>query len=352
MNLFHNDGTNWYRIPSLIATPGGTLIATCDKRKGSYNDHGQDTDLVMRRSVDGGKTWAPQVTLATRQGATIHSGPSLVDARENRVFKFYKVDPCVNNHIAHFNELRDRPDHWHNWGVGNFMIQSDDDGQTWSKPRRIDIDHPDASLPARVGNSVHGIQMSDGTLLIQAYCACGTEFKYDSDMPTRAFLLISENGGKTWYSGATWSPGYACQEYVIAETTDGHVYVNHRGLGPHRRALWIDDYRCNHNTLRDEPQLPEPVCHAGMHRAGDTLWFVNPSIENHDRKYREDTRRNLVLYCSDDDGLTWQKHSQLASGPSGYADLTAFPDGRLGCLYEAGDVRYDDRIDFEVIDVR
>lgn len=351
LTLFENDGTNWYRIPSLIATPGGTLIATCDQRKGSFQDHGQDTDVVMRRSTDGGATWEPGVTLATKPGATLHSGPSLIDEKTGRVFKFYRVHPCVKTHRELFEEMRDRPEYWLEWGGGNFVIHSDDDGATWSPPRRLDFHHPDETTPARIANSVHGIQMRDGILLVPASCSCADRFEHNTGLPSRSFLLVSEDGGETWYIGATWSAGYAQMEFTIAETRDGRVYVNQRSLGPHRRVLWIDDFRCNHATLREEPQLPEPVCHAGLHRIGDDLFFANPRHANHTGKYAPEPRRDLALWRSHDDGQTWSEIQSITQTPSGYIDLATAPGSAraIACLYECGDEHMYDRIDFAML---
>src|SRR5215470_11015895 len=46
-----------YRIPALIVTTKGTLLAFCEGRKKGRGDAG-DIDLLLRRSTDGGKTWA------------------------------------------------------------------------------------------------------------------------------------------------------------------------------------------------------------------------------------------------------------------------------------------------------
>src|SRR5271157_3429796 len=50
------DGYHTYRIPSLIVTNKGTLLAFCEGRKTNGGDIG-DIDLLLKRSFDGGKTW-------------------------------------------------------------------------------------------------------------------------------------------------------------------------------------------------------------------------------------------------------------------------------------------------------
>jgi len=47
-----------YRISVVIVTPKGTLLTFCEGRKTSRSDR-DDLDLVLRRSTDDGKTWAP-----------------------------------------------------------------------------------------------------------------------------------------------------------------------------------------------------------------------------------------------------------------------------------------------------
>src|SRR5262249_1474049 len=53
------DGYHTYRIPSLIVSKEGTLLAFCEGRKKSKSDSG-DIDLLLKRSTDGGATWSKQ----------------------------------------------------------------------------------------------------------------------------------------------------------------------------------------------------------------------------------------------------------------------------------------------------
>ena len=50
------DGYHTYRIPSLLVTENGTLLAFCEGRKKSRGGSG-DIDLLVKRSQDCGKTW-------------------------------------------------------------------------------------------------------------------------------------------------------------------------------------------------------------------------------------------------------------------------------------------------------
>jgi len=51
------DGYHTYRIPALIVTPRGSVLAFCEGCKTGPGDHG-DLDLLMKRSTDGGATWS------------------------------------------------------------------------------------------------------------------------------------------------------------------------------------------------------------------------------------------------------------------------------------------------------
>ena len=53
------DGYHTYRIPALVVTTQGSVLAFCEGRKTSSADHG-DIDLLLKRSEDGGRTWSAQ----------------------------------------------------------------------------------------------------------------------------------------------------------------------------------------------------------------------------------------------------------------------------------------------------
>ena len=52
------EGYHTFRIPSLVVTASGTVLAFCYGRR-NYRDDSGDIDLLLRRSEDGGQTWSP-----------------------------------------------------------------------------------------------------------------------------------------------------------------------------------------------------------------------------------------------------------------------------------------------------
>ena len=113
------DGYHTFRIPSLLGTPAGTLLAFCEGRKTGRGDHG-DLDLVLRRSADGGRTWGP-LELVYEEGGdakiTIGNPCPVVDQATGAIW---------------FPFCRDNRD--------VLVTHSTDDGRTWSKPRDITAD--------------------------------------------------------------------------------------------------------------------------------------------------------------------------------------------------------------------
>src|SRR5258707_9389630 len=73
-----HDGYFSYRIPSLLVTKRGALLAFCEGRKNSRNDTG-DIDLLVKRSVDGGRTWSPAQVVADRGADTVGNPCPVVD---------------------------------------------------------------------------------------------------------------------------------------------------------------------------------------------------------------------------------------------------------------------------------
>jgi len=53
-----DDGVNTYRIPSIVTAKDGSLLVFAEARYTSWQDKSY-TDVVVKRSTDGGLTWSP-----------------------------------------------------------------------------------------------------------------------------------------------------------------------------------------------------------------------------------------------------------------------------------------------------
>jgi sialidase-1 len=88
-------GYNTYRIPAIVATTNGTLLAFCEGRKTSLSDAG-DIDLVLKRSTDAGDTWGA-LTIVQEEGdtatITIGNPVPVVDRQTGRIWLAF----CRNN---------------------------------------------------------------------------------------------------------------------------------------------------------------------------------------------------------------------------------------------------------------
>ena len=99
-NGFHREqvlfkaGTNdyyTYRIPSIVSSPEGALLAFCAARKGGGGDW-DPIDIVMRRSTDGGKTWGPMKQIANHEKLLCDNAVPVSDYITGEVHLLYQVD--------------------------------------------------------------------------------------------------------------------------------------------------------------------------------------------------------------------------------------------------------------------
>jgi len=142
------DGVHTYRIPAMIVSPGGALLVFCEARKESIRD-ASPTDMVLKRSTDGGKTWSAAQVLIRGEGSEAMMNPCpVVDASTGTI-----VLVCVNAHKIEKGRHR------------HLMITSADDGRTWSAP----VDLGERITPyddTFVSGPGVGIQTTSGRLVV------------------------------------------------------------------------------------------------------------------------------------------------------------------------------------------
>lgn len=303
-----------YRIPALIVTKKGSLLAFCEGRKNSTSDTGA-IHLLMRRSVDGGQTWSESAIVWEDGDNTCGNPCPVVDRDTGTIW-------LLLTHNLGIDTQRQIETRTAKGSRTAWVCHSDDDGITWSKPLDItkDVKKPDWTWYA-TGPGV-GVQTKDGRLVVPCdHYLAGSRAQY-------SHVIYSDDHGKSWKLGGAFGP--KCNECQVIERTDGSLLLNMRSYrGKNRRALATSsDGGITWTPAGDDDTLIEPVCQASIVRQGAATVFANPASKKRER---------MTVRLSHDDGKSWPISRVLHEGPAAYSCLAVLPKGTIACLYERGD---------------
>lgn len=325
-DLFTGSGTTFatdgiphtFRIPSLVTTKNGTLLAIGDGRLNSNADVPARIDFYIRRSTDNGTTWGESIIISN----TEYGGDActVVDKTTGRIFIFYAYSQYKNIFGSDGNPnsencLRSR------------YIYSDDDGLTWSNSVDLTAALYKAGDNSYWASGGTGIQLRNGTLVIPiAVVRSGVIF---------GGILYSTDHGATWSRSQTNSFD-KFDENTIVELNDGRVMVNsrnHYGNGS-RLVTYTSDLGTTWEPYSFDATLIDPICQGNIMRYTSTLdgsdknriLFSNPGSTS--------ARIDGTLRISYDEGQTWAYSKLYQAGDSNYSCISILPDGKIGVFYE------------------
>jgi sialidase-1 len=328
VDLFHagDAGVHTYRIPALLETRKGTLLAVADARHDSARDMPAKISLVLRRSHNRGLTWSPTVTLRQVPEGGVGDASLLLDHRTGRIWCFQSYGPPGIGFGTAQSGART--------GATTFQfhaIFSDNDGITWSEPRDLTPQIKDPAWQALFATSGTHIQTTSGRYLVPMVVRDGQGIVSSRN-------TYSDDGGKTWHIGAAIGPG--TDESKCVELPGGVIMQNMRN-GPTRAIALSQDGGINFRPVTHDAVLIDPVCNAAIvryrHKRRDLLLFTNAASTK---------RENLTLRISKDQGKTWTVAQTLHAGPAAYSTVIALRDGSIAVLYECGETSPYSRITF------
>jgi len=327
-------GYHTYRIPALLLTKNGTLLAFCEARKDNRSDRG-NIDLVLRRSADGGRTWGP-VELVHEEGGdsktTIGNPCPVVDQSNGRIWL-----PLTRNNDK------------------VLMLSSDDEGKTWTEPLDItsSVKLPNWTWYA-TGPGV-GIQLKQGKHAGRLMIPCDHRTR-EEGKTSYSHVFYSDDHGKTWQLGG--SAEKHTNECQVVELHSGELLLNMRNhwnreakvaeKGGKRAIATSSDGGATWSPVRFDETLIEPVCQASLIRINneasdsDTLVFSNPASIGK-------RRHRMTVRLSTDGGKTWPNSLLIHERAAGYSSLAQLPSGEVGCLYECGETETYETISFQRI---
>src|SRR5262249_30310020 len=152
------EGYHTFRIPALLVTPGGTILAFCEGRKKGRGDSG-DIDVVLKRSTDGGKTWKALQVIADDGGNTVGNPCPVVERSTGTIWLL------LTHNLGKDNErtIRDGSSK----GTRRvWVMKSTDEGATWSKPADITNAVKKKTWTWYATGPGVGIQLTSGRLVI------------------------------------------------------------------------------------------------------------------------------------------------------------------------------------------
>ena len=321
-----SEGYHTFRIPAIVTTSAGTILAFAEGRKHGGSDTG-DIDLVMKRSEDNGRTWS-ELVMIRDDGENVCGNPSpVVDASTGTIY-------LLSTWNLGDDQEKEIIDETSKDSRRVFMMNSSDDGLTWSEPEEITGSVKKDQWTWYATGPCHGIQLKKGPhrgrLIIPCDHIEAKSKKYYSH------IIYSDDHGNTWEIGGS-TPQDQVNECTVAELSGGRLILNMRNYDrsqKSRKIAFSEDGGLSWSNIVADQTLIEPICQASLLMActggqgKHTLFFLNPADEN--------KRQKMTLRTSRDDGATWTGSVMLHQGPAAYSDLTRLSNGNLGCFYEAG----------------
>ena len=346
------DNTNTYRIPGLITTSKGTLIAVYDNRYNNSKDLQEDIDIGMSRSTDGGQTWQPMRVIMDmgeyggRSQRLNGTGDPCVlfDDKTNTIWvaALWMSGATEKDMLWWASKPGMKPEE-----TGQFVVvKSTDDGLTWSQPTNLTSQIKDPAWQLLLQGPGRGITMTDGTLVFPA------QFKVDlgakaidgGQYTCHSTIVDSKDQGKTWEIG-TGAKSNTTEAQVV-QLTDGSLMLNMRddrnradkGVTNGRAVATTTDLGNTwtmHSTSNSA--LQESNCQASIistdliisGKKQQVLFFSNPNSKT--------DRSHMTIKASLDGGLTWPEAYQVelnAENGFGYSCMSMVDNQTIGIVYE------------------
>jgi len=338
------DSVHTYRIPGIVRTNNGTLLAIFDRRLEAHRDPQGVANIGLKRSTDAGRTWEPVRVILDRGNwgglsprmNGITDACILVNTRNNDIFVGAlwmhgqwingKWEGIPGNPNAELGRKRASMPGLTEKETCQFLLtKSTDDGKTWSEAINMTgIKKPEWPLYAL--SPTNGITLEDGTLV------------FPTKVPGNVALTYSKDGGQTWTVSGL-GPKTNGAENAIVQLNDGSIMLNARAMDqsdyrtvyttPDLGKTWIE-----HST--NSKVLIEPGCHGSLYKHTYTLNGEKKSILVFSNPNSAKKRERMTIKVSFDEGMTWPEEYwiMLDEERSAYSSITSVDEQTIGILYE------------------
>ena len=324
-----------YREQNVVVTNDGTLVVVCQGRNKSRWSDRSGQDLVVKTSGDSGSTWSEGRLVVTHGLKSICPNAAVYDRDTNRIHVLYNLFTWDYTSVP--KDIRGEMGDLH---CRQYVVTSDDEGRTWSRPREIS-DMVLAHGAVMVVGSGEGIQLRHGSRKGRLIVAGGDFYK-----GKKVLCFFSDDHGETWQRSEVvphqgkiaWA-----SESKVAELPDGTLVLNSRtnvidGSPTRRRTRAFSiDGGTTWTTLENDPALETVSCNGSLiavaHPRGKNGTVLLCSVPVGPR------RTHGTVYVSFDGGKTWPQKKLVVPGAFAYSSLVELPDGNIGLFYESEEYR-------------
>ena len=365
-NQPNKDGIKSYRIPALLKTDKGTLIAGADERRLHSSDWG-DIGMVVRRSEDKGKTWSDRVTITNLRDNPKASDPSIgspvnidmvlvQDPETKRIFSIYDMFP-EGKGIFGMADQREEAYKQIDGKTYQILYKEGEDGSytirengTVYTPDGKPTDYRVVVDPVKPSYSDKGDLYQGDRLLGNIYFTSNKTSPFRVAKDSYLWMSYSDDDGKTWSAPQDITPMVKADWMKFLGVGPG-VGITLR-TGPHKGRIVVPVYTTNRANHLNGSQSSR-IIYSDDH--GKT-WHMGGGVNDHrtlydgtvvdsstmSNYYAQNTESSVVqlnngdlklfmrgltedlqVATSHDGGLTWDNNVDRYDVPDVYVQMAA-----------------------------
>ena len=345
----NKDGIASYRIPALLKTDKGTLIAGTDERRLHHSDWG-DIGMVVRRSDDNGKTWGDRITISNprdNEKAKNPEWPSPVnidmalvqDPETKRIFSIYDmflegkaVFSLPGKAPQAYEQIGDKVYQvlYKQGDAGRYTIR--ENGEVFD-PENRKTEYRVVVAPKQPAYSDKGDLYKGEELIGNVYFEYSDKNIFRVSNTNYLWMSYSDDDGKTWSAPKDITYGIRKDWMHFLGTGPGTGIALHSG--PHKGRLVIPVYTTNNVSYLSGSQSSRVIYsddHGETWQAGEAVndnrpvgnqtihssTMNNPGAQNTESTVVQLNNGDLKLFMrgltgdlqvatSKDGGATWEK---------------------------------------------
>ncbi len=345
----NKDGIASYRIPALLKTDKGTLIAGADERRLHHSDWG-DIGMVVRRSDDNGKTWGDKIVISNprdNEKAKNPEWPSAVnidmalvqDPKTKRIFSIYDmflegkaVFSLPGKAPQAYEQIGDKVYQvlYKKGEAGRYTIR--ENGEVFD-PENRKTEYRVVVDPKKPAYSDKGDLYKGEELIGNVYFDYSDKNIFRVSNTNYLWMSYSDDDGKTWSAPKDITYGIRKDWMHFLGTGPGTGIALHSG--PHKGRLVIPAYTTNNVSYLGGSQSSRVIYsddHGETWHAGEAVndnrpvgnqtihssTMNNPSAQNTESTVVQLNNGDLKLFMrgltgdlqvatSKDGGATWEK---------------------------------------------